>query len=587
VSLTAGMRVGPYEIHSLLGRGGMGEVYRAHDSRLHRDVAVKVLAPSLGADPEAVARFEREARAVAALNHPNIVSLHDVGREGDVVFAVTELLEGETVRGLLVDITRPPLRQVLDIGVQVARGVGAAHAQGIVHRDLKPENLFLTADRRVKVLDFGLAARRQPISGLETLVETSPGLVVGTIGYMAPEVVRGEPATAASDTFAFGVVLYELLTGVHPFERETAAETLAAIMRDDPPRLSRVAPGTPPPLARLVDRCLQKAPADRPESMRDVAFYLENVDTSSGGVVTGPGAAAAGTAAAAGGARRTIVTAATAVLGLLALTWGLFWWSERRYGALADGDGLRRAPAYVAHVQQGRIARLQVAASAFAATSNVRSLLETTHGPTAMASLEDYQTGLADPVVLVLLTPEGELLARTGGSAVAGASESADWRRLMTLPDRAGTLLVAGQPYHAAGATVEAAGSVFGTVIAASPVDDRFARDVRELTAHDVVLLDASGVRGSTIRREAVPWSTLGAWRAAGGGTDRAVPVQVAGQPAHAREVPLSLSAQVTAVLIDAAPPASGPYQALRLGVLVAALAVLAVTAVLTRGLRR
>jgi hypothetical protein len=576
------MRVGPYEIISLLGRGGMGEVYRAHDARLHRDVAVKVLAPALGADPDAVARFEREARAVAALNHPNIVSLHDVGREGDVVFAVTELLEGETVRGLLADIARPPLRQVLDIGIQVARGVGAAHAQEIVHRDLKPENLFLTSDRRVKVLDFGLAARRQPVSGLETLVETSPGLVVGTIGYMAPEVVRGEPATAASDTFAFGVVLYELLTGVHPFDRGTPAETLAAIMRDDPPRLSRVAPGTPPPLARLVERCLQKAPGDRPESMRDVAFYLENVDATSAGVVTGTGAGrASAPPTAIAGSRRAVVTAAAAVLGLLASTLGLFWWSERRYGPMADGEATGRTPAYVTHVQQSRIARLQVAASAFAATPNVRSLLETTHGPTAMASLEDYQTGLTDPVVLVLLTPEGELLARTGGSAVAGASESADWQRLMTLPDRAGTLIVAGQPYHAAGATVEAAGSVFGTVIAALPVDDRFARDIRELTTHDVVLLDAQGVRGSTLRREVIPWRTLEAWHAAGG-SDRGLTSSVAGQSVRAFEVPLSLSAQVAAVLIAADRPASGPYQALRAGVLVAALAVLAVTAALT-----
>jgi len=584
VPLIIGTRVGPYEIVSLLGKGGMGEVYRAHDARLQRDVAVKVLAPTLSADPEAIARFEREARAVAALSHPNIVSLHDVGREGEVAYAVTELLEGETVRGLIGRQHQPPLRQVIDIGTQVARGVGAAHAQGIVHRDLKPENLFLTTERRVKVLDFGLAARRQPVTGMETLVETSPGMVVGTIGYIAPEVVRGESATAAADTFAFGVVMYELLAGVHPFQRATNADTLAAIMRDDPPRLSRVAPGTPPALARLVERCLQKSPQDRPESMRDVAFYLENIDPSSGGVVTLPdGSGAVRTVAAAQASRRALTTAGAAVLGLLALTLGLFWWSERRFGPSATGDGLERDAAHVAHVQQERLKRLQGAAAAYAATSNVRALLQTPHGPTAQESLVDYQGNLVEPVILVLLTPEGQLLARTGGSAVTGASESADWQGVMTLPDRAGTLSVAGQPYHAAGAIVEAGGTVFGTMVAALPVDDAFARDIRELTSHDVVLIDPIAVRATTIRRDAVPWPTLDAWHAAGGGADASLPVTIGGQPLRAREVPLSMSTRIAAVLLAAPTATGGPYQGLRLGVLVAALLVLAVTVVLTR----
>lgn len=256
----------------------MGEVYRARDTRLGREVAVKVLAAPFATDPDRLARLEREARALAALSHPNILAIHDYGTHESVTYVVTELLEGETLRGRLA---RGPLpwREAIEVAAAVADGLGAAHAKGIVHRDLKPENLFLTADRRVKVLDFGLARVEEP-PGAES--ETSPfvaamtdtGTVLGTVGYMSPEQVRGQKADARSDLFSFGCVLYEMVTGRRPFQRETAAETMTAILHDEPPDPAKSGPQLPAGLERLIRQCLEKGPGQRPQSASDVALAL-------------------------------------------------------------------------------------------------------------------------------------------------------------------------------------------------------------------------------------------------------------------------------------------------------------------------
>jgi serine/threonine protein kinase/Flp pilus assembly protein TadD len=275
--LPSGFRLGPYEVGPPLGAGGMGEVYRARDTRLDRDVAVKVLPESIQADREALARFEREAKLVAALSHPNILAIHDVGREGDISFSVTELLEGETLRERMAT-GGVSLRKGLDFGRQIARGLAAAHARGIVHRDLKPENVFVTADGHVKILDFGLA-RREPKSGAPgaseaaTIAKTQPGTVLGTVGYRSPEQVRGESADYRTDVFSFGCVLYELVFGEPPFRAETDVETMTAILREDPPALHRKG-AVPAELVSVVSRCLEKKPEERFQSASDLAFVL-------------------------------------------------------------------------------------------------------------------------------------------------------------------------------------------------------------------------------------------------------------------------------------------------------------------------
>src|SRR5947208_3086750 len=270
--LVASTRLGPYEIVAPLGAGGMGEVYRARDTRLGREVAVKVLPEPFANDPDKQARFEREARAVAALSHPNVLAIHDYGTHGAVTYAVMELLEGETLRQQLAQGPLP-WRKAVEIGAAVADGLAAAHAKGIVHRDLKPENLFLTTDGRVKILDFGLARvtplpNLQPETGPYVPAETDAGTVMGTVGYMSPEQVRGQPADARSDLFSFGCVLYEMLTGRRAFRRETAAETMTAILHDEPPNPTQAGKAIPAELGRIIRQCLAKNPSQRLQSAR-------------------------------------------------------------------------------------------------------------------------------------------------------------------------------------------------------------------------------------------------------------------------------------------------------------------------------
>ena len=278
--LTAGERLGPYEILAPLGAGGMGEVYRARDSRLERGVAIKVLPQHLAADPASLARFEREAKAVAALNHPNILSIHDFGNSNGVSYAVMELLEGETLR---CRISRSPIawQKAVEIAIAIAEGLAAAHSKGIVHRDLKPDNIFLTSDGRVKILDFGLAQWVEPPdwSGTSSPTITRPGLIVGTVAYMSPEQARGVSAEPASDIFSFGCVLYEMLSGRRAFERPSSAETMAAILNEDPQQVSGSGRQVPADLERVVTHCLEKNPQARFQSAHDLAFHLRAVGT--------------------------------------------------------------------------------------------------------------------------------------------------------------------------------------------------------------------------------------------------------------------------------------------------------------------
>jgi serine/threonine protein kinase len=275
--LRPGTRLGPYEVLALLGAGGMGEVYRARDTRLNREVAVKVLPERLAGEPEALARFRREAQAIAALSHPNILAIHDFG---EVAYAVTELLEGETLQARLgKDL--PSIRETIDYALQIARGLMAAHARGVVHRDLKPGNVFITSDGHVKILDFGLARFSERAGSTEELStvsrHTTPGVIMGTVSYMSPEQVRGQSADHRSDVFSLGVVLYEMLGGHRPFQGDTGADTMSAILIQAPQDLSRLRPGIPPSLDRVVRRCLEKAVGDRFQSSRDLVFALETI----------------------------------------------------------------------------------------------------------------------------------------------------------------------------------------------------------------------------------------------------------------------------------------------------------------------
>src|SRR5438105_8034932 len=282
MALSSGDRLGRYEILSVLGAGGMGEVYRARDERLGRAVAVKVLPEQLAADSDSRARLEREARAVATVTHPNILAIYDVGEHQGILFVVTELLDGETLRWRLMR-ERVSWRKAVEIGSAIAEGLAAAHGRGIVHRDLKPANIFLTSDGHVKILDFGLA-KAERFEGSESLskIETAsqPGVAVGTIGYMAPEQVSGAKVDARTDIFALGCVLYEMLSGERAFQRSSAGETLAAILRDEPRDLADIDNRLPAALVTIVRRCLQKNPEERVQSARDRAFDLRAIVNS-------------------------------------------------------------------------------------------------------------------------------------------------------------------------------------------------------------------------------------------------------------------------------------------------------------------
>jgi Tol biopolymer transport system component/predicted Ser/Thr protein kinase len=280
--MQAGRRFGPYEIVAPLGAGGMGEVFRARDTRIGREVAIKFLAPDAVASADRLRRFEQESRTTGSLNHPNLVTIHDVGTDNGAPYIVMELLDGHTLRDCLEEL---PQRKAVDYAVQLAQGLAAAHDKGIIHRDLKPENIFITRDGRVKILDFGLAKLKAPVEGkTEAPTEqrgTAPGTVMGTVGYMSPEQVRGEELDHRTDIFSLGTILYEMLSGRRAFQGNTAADTMSAILREDPPELPPSQPFTPA-LGHIVRHCLEKNPAERFQSARDLAFDLQTASGISG-----------------------------------------------------------------------------------------------------------------------------------------------------------------------------------------------------------------------------------------------------------------------------------------------------------------
>src|SRR6266536_1931073 len=281
MTISRDTRLGRYEIRSQLGAGGMGEVYLARDPKINRDVAIKVLPTAFSSDSERLRRFEQEAQAAGGLNHPNILSIYDVDTHDGSPYVVSELLEGETLREQL-NGTALPVRKAIDYALQIASGLAAAHAKGIVHRDLKPENLFVTKEGRVKILDFGLAKLIEPRDGSEVRTDlptrqrnTEPGTVVGTVGYMSPEQVRGQRVDHRSDIFSLGVIVYEMLSGKRAFRGDSTIETLNAILKEDPPELSESNSQINPALERVVMHCLEKSPEQRFQSARDVTFALE------------------------------------------------------------------------------------------------------------------------------------------------------------------------------------------------------------------------------------------------------------------------------------------------------------------------
>jgi Tol biopolymer transport system component len=322
MNLAPGTKLGPYEIVSLLGAGGMGEVYRARDSRLKREVAVKVLPQALSLDSDRLRRFEQEALATAALNHPNILAVFDIGTHEGSPYVVSELLEGETLRERLRGGSIA-VRKTLDYALQIAHGLAAAHEKGIIHRDLKPENLFITKDGRVKILDFGLAKLTQPESGSHTSLPTlthatEAGAVMGTAGYMSPEQVRGTSVDPRSDIFSFGAIFYEMLSGKRAFHRDTAADTMSAILKEDPPDFSETNRNVSPALERIVQHCLEKNPESRFHSASDVAFDLEHLSGTSG-------SSARVTSVETAPPRRKLLVAIPAVLLIAAALLGLGW----------------------------------------------------------------------------------------------------------------------------------------------------------------------------------------------------------------------------------------------------------------------
>ncbi len=283
MTIAAGTKLGRYEIRSKIGAGGMGEVYRARDEKLNRDVAIKLLPPDFSEDADRLYRFEQEAQAAGALNHPNILAVYDVGVHDRAPYVVAELLDGETLRDLL-DQRQPATRKSIDYAIQLAHGLAAAHDKGIVHRDIKPDNIFITKDERVKILDFGLAKLAQPSGGTVAQtdiatrkVHTDPGTVMGTVGYMSPEQVRGQAVDHRTDIFSFGAVLYEMLTRRRAFRGDSAIETLNAILKEEPTELSASNPNIAPGLERVVWHCLEKSPERRFQSASDVAFALESL----------------------------------------------------------------------------------------------------------------------------------------------------------------------------------------------------------------------------------------------------------------------------------------------------------------------
>lgn len=342
--LTSGTKLGPYEIQSSLGAGGMGEVYRARDTRLERIVAIKILPEAFSADPDRLHRFQHEARVLSTLNHPNVLAIYDVGEQNGIPFLVSEFLEGQTLRETLASGVLPR-RKVTEHALEIARGLAAAHEKGIVHRDLKPDNIFITRDDRVKILDFGLA--KQPAKEIETEeatmtapVPTTPGTLMGTVGYMSPEQVRGQPLDHRTDIFSFGAVLYEMTSGKRAFHGDSSVETMNAILKEDVAELSVSTTQVSPGLERIIRRCLEKKPERRFQSASDLAFALDALSATSSISQPLPGVSRVGKT------RRRLAWI-SAVVVLVALLAAGAWLLQRSPSNIANFQQISFRPSYI------------------------------------------------------------------------------------------------------------------------------------------------------------------------------------------------------------------------------------------------
>jgi hypothetical protein len=563
--LTSGERLGPYEVRDAIGAGGMGEVYVAHDSRLGRDVAIKILPRSSGG-ADALARFEREARAVAALSHPNILAIHDVGAEGAVHFVVTELLEGETLRARLAARGALAPGEAVGYGVQIARGLAAAHHRGIVHRDLKPDNIFITRDGRIKILDFGIAIFDQSSAPTgEHAALTRTGLAMGTVGYMSPEQVLGQPATAQSDLFEVGVVMHEMLTGSHPFARRSAPEVQTAVLREDPAPLSRAVPGLSPSLITLIERCLDKQPSGRPESARDLAMFLEAL-----GEVPFPVARPLPEEPRTQQRVPLLAASCALLLAILAAWGGIRIGSDAAAREIATSELARaeRTTRFIHDEQRGRIA---LVASLFASFPELKAAFATDFA-TIRDFLLQYQQRTAGQPLLVAIGPDGTVLARTDDAAPPAtgrrvgmgppAPQEDEWLDvLLAAPGEASVVDIGKRPSVGVATPLEAAGTVFGYLAAAQPLDQRFAQAVGEATQDGIVLLSESAVLGTTLRSGQNPWRSLAEWRSSAGNAELPIEIGIGTQAFFAREVPLATRPAVAAVLLRNRDESSGPYQ--------------------------
>jgi hypothetical protein len=582
--LVRGTRLGPYEIISPIGSGGMGTVYRSRDTRLGRDVAIKVMLNAGAAGDHPVARFERETQAVAALNHPNILALHDIGQESGVIYAVMELLDGETLRQRLEAAGRLTPLKAIDFAIQMLSGLSAAHERGIVHRDLKPENVFITREGRVKILDFGLAqqaASAEPWDGHATKL-TGARVLVGTPAYMAPEQLVGEAATVRSDLFVFGVVVYEMMTGAHPFLRTTVADTATAIVREDAPPLQSIVPAVPAGVAKIVERCLEKKASDRPASARDLGFFLEAAAASGDGTTARPTVDATHVHRV---RTRVLAVACASFILLFAATWGLVYLVAERAVTSAIEADLARAERLVRSVERERSTAVVLTTRLVASFPELKALFAT-DAATIRDYLLSYLQQNPEIPLLVALGPDGRVLARTD-EVSASADENKEIGALAGTAGEAAIVEIRGRPYHASAASSDAGGTIFGYVVGALPIDAGFAAALREATVDEVLVLSDRGVVASTLRAGQTPWRSREAWREAGGRADLAIDVTIGTQRFAAREVVLADEPPLSAVVLESRDEAIEPFRRMQTGAIAIGLLCIVVAGIGSLWLRR
>jgi len=564
--LSPGARLGPYEIREPIGAGGMGEVYRARDTRLARDVAIKIL-PAAARTADARARFEREARAVAALSHPNVVAVHDVGTEGDVQFVVTELLDGQSLRRRLADYGALSPAEAIDYGMQIALGLAAAHDRGIVHRDLKPDNIFITRDGHIKILDFGIALYNDTDADSEatTASLTRTGVYVGTIGYMSPEQVLGQPATTQSDLFGFGVVMYEMLTATHPFSKPTSPEVQTAVLRENPVSLLRIVPGLAPPIVRLIERCLDKQPAQRPKSGRDLALFLEVLGTTDQPPPPTDTSARS---------PRLRLWAMGALLLLLTAIWSYVQVTTSRSMAAMIDVELARSERLTRYVHDAERTRLAWTARVIASFPELKALFAT-DAATIRDFLQAYQQRVPGAPVLMAVAADGTVVARTEEVAARDGRAEGWIDALVAAPGQAAIVDTGNRPGVAVAVALEAGSNVFGYLVAVELIDQRFATAVSDATHDDVVVLSERDMLASTLREPQIPWRSLESWRKDSAGAT-ASEVRIGAQQYAAREVKLADTPAVSVIVVTSRDEGTEDYRALQRGVTIISLVLLA-----------